>query len=228
MEFLKNHYQIIGLTALIAVLWNTPVTLPLKLLVVFLHEISHGIAAIATGGKIVSMTLSAQQGGQALTLGGNGFAILSAGYIGSLLLGIILFFVALKSQTDRLMTGLIGAVILLTTALYIRDPFALAFCIAIGITMLAVARYLGHDANDLVLRVIGLSSMIYVPLDIFSDTIAQSAQVSDARMLAETYGGTTILWGGLWLIVSLAVICLCLRYGLGQNSNISYRGLKNG
>lgn len=102
MKFLKNHFQIIGLTLLIAALWNTPVATPLKLLVVFLHEISHGIAAILTGGKIVSMTLSAQQGGQAVTLGGNGFVILSAGYIGSLLLGILLFFVALKSQADRL------------------------------------------------------------------------------------------------------------------------------
>ena len=220
MQYLKNHYQLIGLTGLIGLLWNTPVALPLKLLVVFLHELSHGAAAILTGGKIISISVSSQQGGQALTLGGNGFAILSAGYIGSLVLGVMLFFFALRSDADRFIVGVLGAVTLLIAALYIRDLFALAFCAGTGAALLASARFLGHGANDLVLRVIGLTSIAYVPLDIFSDTIARSSLRSDARMLAEEYGGTTILWGGVWLVLSLGIIVLCFRYLLGSESNL--------
>ncbi|HHI69922.1 MAG TPA: M50 family peptidase, partial [Rhodobacteraceae bacterium] len=82
------------------------------------------------------------------------------------------------------------------------------------------ARYVPHDVNDLALRVIGLTSMIYVPLDIFSDTIARSGIRSDAYMLAERFGGATVIWGGLWLLISLAVIGVCFRYGLGERSNI--------
>jgi Peptidase M50B-like len=48
--------------------------------------------------------------------------------------------------------------------------------------------------------------MLYVPLDIFSDTLARSALRSDARILAEYLGGTTMMWGVLWLLISLIVI----------------------
>lgn len=70
---------------------------------------------------------------------------------------------------------------------------------------------------------IGLTSMIYVPFDIFSDTIARSGERSDAYMLAEQLGGTTVMWGGLWLVITLVVIGVCLRYGLGERSNIGFR-----
>ena len=42
-------------------LWDTPVIYPLKIFVVLLHEISHGIAALATGGSIERITLDAEQ-----------------------------------------------------------------------------------------------------------------------------------------------------------------------
>jgi hypothetical protein len=79
---------------------------------------------------------------------------------------------------------------------------------------------LSRPINDFVLRVIGLSSVIYVPYDIFSDTIARSELRSDAYMLAEQFGGPTVLWGGLWLVLSLAVIAFCMRYAIGEESNL--------
>ena len=39
----------------VAYLWDTHWVYPLKLIVVFLHEISHGLAALATGGRIVEI-----------------------------------------------------------------------------------------------------------------------------------------------------------------------------
>uniref|UniRef100_A0AAN0NK27 M50 family metallopeptidase n=1 Tax=Yoonia rhodophyticola TaxID=3137370 RepID=A0AAN0NK27_9RHOB len=112
---------------------------------------------------------------------------------------------------------------MLVTLLYVREAFALTFGLATGLGMLAMARFLGHGPNDLLLRVVGLTSMIYVPYDIFSDTIARGALRSDARMLAEEFGGTTMMWGGIWLIISLAAIAWCLRYGLGRQSNLRLR-----
>jgi len=48
--------------------------------------------------------------------------------------------------------------------------------------MILAARYLGEGLNDFLLRLIGLTSMVYVPHDIYSDTIAHSSMLSDARM----------------------------------------------
>lgn len=221
MIYLKSHWQLLALTALIFALWQTPVVVPLKILVVFLHELSHALAAWLTGGSVEQISLSPQQGGFAITRGGNLFAILSAGYLGSLSLGAVLLLVALRNEADRAVTACLGAVMLLVTVLYVRDLFAAAFCIASGLALLAMARFLGHAANDIALRVIGLSSLIYVPYDIFDDTIARSTQRSDAYMLAAEFGGTAVIWGGIWLLISIAVILWCLRSILGQSSNIT-------
>ncbi len=222
MNLLRGHSQLILITAVVFVLWQTPVIIPLKIQIVFMHEISHALAVWLTGGDLISISLSPQQGGVTSARGGSPFAILSAGYVGSLLIGVAVFLIALKSEADRWLMAFLGVATLLIAAFYIREWFALGFSVGLGVLMLASARFLPHSINDLALRVIGLTSMIYVPFDIFSDTIARSGVRSDAYMLAERVGGTTVMWGGLWLVISLVVIGLCLRFGLGARSNISF------
>lgn len=222
-RFFRGHWQLMALMVLVMALWPTPVVLPLKILTVFLHEVSHALATVLTGGSVESLTIDPRQGGMVVSRGGNRFVILSAGYCGSLLIGVMLFIVAVRTDLDRLFLALLGAMTLLVTALYVRTLFALGFGILSGVLMIGAARYLGHALNDLALRLIGLTSMIYVPLDIFSDTIARSWLRSDARMLAEEFGGPTLFWGGAWLAISLIVIALSLRYGLGHDSNIPLR-----
>jgi hypothetical protein len=219
VRLLKGHYQLLLLACLVFALWGTPLVLPLKLLIVFLHELSHGAAAVLTGGEIVSLDVSAEEGGTAMTRGGNRFLTISAGYVGSLLIGMGLLIAALRSNADRAVMAGLGILTLAVTALYMRQPFAVAFGLATGAAMLAAACWLGHAASDLALRVIGLSSMIYVPYDIFSDTIARAHLRSDARIMAEEIGGPTLFWGVLWLGLSLAAIALALVRGLGPNSN---------
>lgn len=222
MNAVRGHWQLILITVVTFALWQTPVIVPLKILIVFLHEISHALAAWGTGGEVLSISLSPQQGGLTVTLGGNVFAIMSAGYVGSLLIGVAVFLTALKSKADHVVMAVLGGITLLIAAFYIRDVFALGFSVGLGILMVIVARFLSNNINDLVLRVIGLTSMIYVPFDIFDDTIARASERSDAHMLAETFGGTTMFWGGAWLLISLAVIGACFRYGIGARSNISF------
>ncbi len=220
MNVLRGHWQLMVITVVVLALWSTPVVVPLKILTVFFHELSHALAAWMTGGSVESISLSPQQGGLTVTRGGNVFLTMSAGYLGSLLIGVLVFLVAVRSHADRVLMGVLGAVLLLVAALFIREWFALAFTVGTGLVMLASARYVPHDVNDLALRVIGLTSMIYVPLDIFSDTIARSGIRSDAFMLAERFGGATVIWGGLWLLIALAVIGVSFTYGLGERSNV--------
>ncbi len=222
MNYLKSHWQLIALSMLVFGLWSTPVMIPLKILVVFLHEVSHGLAAVLTGGKVESITLSTAQGGLTTTRGGSVFAILSAGYIGSLLIGVVIMVIALRTHADRALMAALGVATLLITAVYMREAFPMAFGLGTGFLMLAMARFLSRDANDMVLRLIGLTSMIYVPYDIFSDTIQRAGLRSDAFMLAENFGGATQMWGVIWLGISAVVIFAGLRWGLGEASNIQF------
>lgn len=223
--FLSNHWQLLTLTLLITLLWNTDVLLPLRILTVFLHELSHAVAAIATGGEVLSLSVSPNEGGLVTARGGSPFWITSAGYLGSLLIGAALFVLALRTHWDRTILAVFGVITLSVAAFYVRDLFALGFTFATGAAMLLASRFLSMDINDMILRTIGISSMIYAPLDIFDDTIRRAHLRSDARILAEQVGGSTLFWGGLWLVISLGLIALTLRYGLPSNSNITMRRL---
>lgn len=222
MSMIKGHWQLIVIVTLVFALWHTPVVLPLKILVVFLHELSHAIVVIVTGGSVDSFSISPRQGGLVMARGGNRFLSLSAGYLGSLAFGMGLLFIALRTHWDRVLLGGFGGVMLLVTLLYVREPFAMLFCGIVGAGMLAMAWYLSRPLCDLFLRIIGLTSMIYVPYDIFDDTIRRAGIRSDAYMLAEEFGGTTMLWGGAWLVISLLSILLCLQYFLGRDSNLRF------
>ncbi len=223
MHIIKGHWQLFLLTAAVFAFWQTTALIPLKILIVFFHEASHAIATVLTGGEVVSLSISPDQGGLVLSRGGSRFWTLSAGYLGSLLIGVVLVIAATKTKLDRQVMALTGVIILIIAGFYVREAFALGFTILTGFLMIAVSVKLNRNINDMILRIIGLTSMIYVPFDIFSDTIARSNLRSDAHMLAEEFGGTTIIWGGLWLVISLVIIGWALRYVLGRSSNLTLR-----
>lgn len=193
-------------------LWNTPVVYPLKIFVVMLHEISHGIASIATGGSIDKIVLDPYQGGACYCGGGNAFLTLSAGYLGSLIWGVVLL-AATNSRripTQTLVFG-VGALVVLLTALYVRNGFGLAFGLAFGGTMMIAGRKLGPSASRVLMTALGLTSCLYAILDIKSDVLDRPHLESDAAMLAELTGVPTMTWGVIWIGVAVVVSALAFR-----------------
>jgi hypothetical protein len=213
---MKTLGYMAGILALICVLWSTPVIYPLKLLVVFFHESSHALATIFTGGKVAEMVVNANAGGHVLSQGGNRFLSLSAGYLGSLIWGVVIYSFGASTRMDRPFMSFLGVAIALITLIFVRNPFAFVFGAATATAMILCSKYLNERINDFVLRVIGLTSMIYAPLDIFDDTISRSHLRSDARMLAEEIGGPTIMWGSLWILVSIVTIIACFRWNFAR------------
>ena len=194
-------------------LWSTWLVYPLKILVVFFHELSHGLAAILTGGSIVEIQLQKEQGGVCITQGGNRFLILSAGYLGSLLFGGAILLLAARSRNDKRITGTLGAILIAVTLLFVRPwlGFGMLFGLGTGAALILAALYLGKRGNDWLLQTVGLTSCLYALLDIKSDILDRPELRSDARMLAELTGIPTVLWGILWLAVALSTTLWFLR-----------------
>lgn len=199
-------------------LGGTPWTAPLEILVVFFHESAHALMTLATGGKVVSMQVTIERGGEVLSAGGNRFLTLSAGYLGSLLIGAGLLIAGMRSRHDQIILGVVAALMALATVLFMRNLFGLAYGLGMALALLGIARFMPAIVSDYALRLIGVMSLLYVPRDIFSDTIERSHLRSDARMLAEEIGGGTWLWGGLWLILSLAICIYAVRLSLRRKS----------
>ncbi len=210
----KSLALFIGIFLSIIFLWNTMIIFPLKILVVFFHEFSHGLAAVLTGGSIVRIEVVAQQGGVCYTSGGIRFLVLSAGYLGSMIFGAVILIGASRTRWDRLISGVLGLLLLVVTILYVRNMFGLIFGAMAGIALIIMGLKFSEKVNDLVLKIIGLTSCGYAILDIWSDIIARSYLQSDARMLAELTQIPTLVWGLLWIGLALYVIFITLRISL--------------
>ena len=181
----RRYGRVVELVLLIGVVfffWEGQVFTPLRLLVVFFHESSHALVAWLTGGQVREMVVNAREGGHVLAAGGNRFLTLNAGYIGSLLWGVLIYSVAATSRFDRVAMGMLAAAMAALSLFFASGLFSHLFGLATALAMILAARYLGEGLNDFLLRLIGLTSMVYVPHDIYSDTIAHSSLLSDARM----------------------------------------------
>jgi hypothetical protein len=209
---------LILLLGLIIIGWDYSILYPLKLLVVFFHESSHALATILTGGSVKELIINKDQGGHVLSQGGNRFIILSAGYIGSLLWGVSIYLASVKSRYDKAIMQLLALSIIIITVIFSRSLFSWLFGLLTGGAMLLMAKYLAEKYNDFALILIGLNSMMYAPLDIYSDTISRSYLPSDAYLLAEHTGGATLLWGVLWIIISVVVIFYCFKWSFNNQN----------
>lgn len=187
------------------VFWDTPVLYPLKILVVLFHELSHGLAAWATGGSIERIEISFEQGGVCTTSGGSSFLILNAGYLGSLAWGCALLVAGARTRHDRFIVGMVGAVILVVSLVYIRSLFGFVYGILAGAALLGIAAMLPNRVSDLLLTVLGTVSCLYAVWDIGSDVIFRHVPGSDAHRLAEMTWIPAIVWGVGWIVVSVGV-----------------------
>ena len=220
-KFLKRlDIRLIGIFIVIAFLWNTQVVYPLKIFVVFMHEVSHGLAALATGGSIKEIQIVQQEGGHAVTLGGSRFWTLTAGYLGSLVWGGLILILAARTHISKLISAVIGVGMILISAFYLRNSFGFLFGVGFGGGLIIIGRFLPESINGWLLRVIGLTSCLYAILDIKSDILDRSQLQSDARMLHEevTPYIPTIVWGVLWMGIAIGMT-LCVLYIAGKGRN---------
>ncbi len=196
---------LLGLMLLVVILWDTVLVYPLQILVVFFHELSHGLAAMVTGGSVQQIFVASEVGGACLTAGGNRLLILSSGYLGSLACGGAILILATRTQYDKLISGMIGGLMILVCLFWVRPfpSFGFAFCLSSGLAMLVVAKYLSPAINDYLLKVIGLTSCLYAILDIKGDIIDRPGSPSDAYLLAEQTGLPVFFWGVLWINIAV-------------------------
>jgi hypothetical protein len=190
--------------ALLLFFWDSTFVYPFRILVVFFHEMGHALMTVFTGGEVAELALNHREGGHTLSMGGNRFLILNAGYMGSLLSGVaILRWIRTERSGERAAVGL--GVLLIAVALWWVRPlvdFGFIYCMLAGCGFIFVGTKIGRGMGLSIVRTVGLFSVMYALVDIKDDVLrAPSGTMSDAAMLSAEFGLPTVMWGLIWLAV---------------------------
>src|SRR5512135_3589831 len=195
---LKAGFILAALFIAVWILWETPVVYPVKIFVVCLHELGHAVAALLTGGQVVSIQIFPEEGGLTLTRGGWPFIITSAGYLGSMLLGGTLLYLSSYRRWARHLMLVLAVLMVLSTLLFFRNFFAVLYGLLVAAAMFFSAYRLSVNVNFYIVRFIAVASCLYVLLDIRSDLFAPSSggqgMVNDAAALSQLTGIPAIFW----------------------------------
>ena len=200
-------------------LWETPVVYPIKIFVVFLHEISHGLMALATGGPIDEIIIDRNEGGACYCPGRNRFLTLTAGYLGSLAWGVSLAAATRYKRIDpRHLTLLLSGILIVITMAYVKNTFGIIFGIVFGLILLFIAIEFTRSQNQKIQLILGLTSCLYSILDIKGDILEHPTLPTDAAMLNDLTGIPVVFWGLLWIMIAIYT-CIKLIAWLHKTSN---------
>lgn len=206
-----------GLALVLLVVWQIPffgmAVYPFRLFGTFVHELSHGLSALATGGHFERFTVSADLSGLAWSSGGVRFVIASAGYVGSAIFGGVIILLASRGIAARaLLTGL-GIVLGLLCLLFVRNLFGIVSGLALAAVLVLAGRRLRSPWSDVLLLVLALQlvldgfNSLFTVLRLSAATNVQT----DALSMAQATGIPAVVWAVVWTALSLAILFGTLR-----------------
>ncbi|HLK99349.1 MAG TPA: M50 family metallopeptidase [Myxococcaceae bacterium] len=191
--------------------WDSPVLLPVKLLVVMMHESGHALASLIVGGEVQHITLRADQSGECFSRLPVGvfrkIIVFSAGYLGSAVAGAALLLATFRFRLRRWVLGAACVWLVVMGVLYARDAFTLAFCLGTAAVLGLAAKFLPSEAVDVVNLFLAAFTALYALFD-FRDDLWNSAVRghSDAGLLAQQTWVPAIIWASLWTLMGFALL----------------------
>jgi hypothetical protein len=202
------------LTVAMIVFWDSALLWPIKIVVVFFHELSHAIAAWATGGSVVRIGLGMDQSGVTETIGGWRFVILNAGYVGSLLWGVGLLMASRRGGWARPALALLAGLVAIVALAFVRPliSFGFVFALLVAAALGLGSRRMSESLASTALQALGTFSVLYAFLDVRDDVLSYSgADRSDATMLADLTGIPAFVWGLGWMVAGIVTLWLARR-----------------
>ncbi|HEX6288823.1 MAG TPA: M50 family metallopeptidase [Herpetosiphonaceae bacterium] len=209
---------VLGLALATIVAWRMPVVgwvlYPFQVYGTFVHELSHGIAAILTGGAFRRFVVNPDLSGTALSAGGIGWIVVSAGYIGSAIFGGILTLLSASAVSARRVLVWLGLTLGVMSLLFVRNLFGLVAGVALAALLVVAGRRLRETWADGLLLLLAVQMMLSAldsVVDLVQISALRGATRTDAQIMAQMTGIPAIAWAGLWSLLSLAILVGTLR-----------------
>ncbi len=186
--------------------------IPFNWLESFFHELSHGIAALVSGGRIVQIQLFPNGAGLCTTQGGFAWLIAFSGYAGAVGWGVLIYKIGqLKSSVSRYFSAFLVLLLVVTCLLWVRDILTLFICLML-IALFTFSIKISHfNFLPVILKLFA----IMVLLNSLSSPLylIDGRGIGDGSALAELTFIPEIVWIIIWSIIGIFAI-----YKLGKQN----------
>jgi hypothetical protein len=195
-------------------LWWSPLLLPFRLFVTMVHELSHALAAIITGGAVLGIAIQLDGSGVTLVRGGSLFLVASAGYVGSSLFGAGLLLLARLRARRRLLLQALAIGLLLATLFFFRNLVGIGAALLLASAFWALAARGPDWAVALFVYWLAVLNGLYAVFDLLvlmELSGPAAAAASDAATLQRATAIPALVWAVLWTAAAVGVQFLALR-----------------
>lgn len=197
-------------------LHSTRLSWPLRWAETFYHEVSHGLVAMLTGGKVVKLELHWRGSGACTIEGGSRLFVLLTGYMGASAWGAALFIIGANLNDEGVRLWLLAELALLALVLFFWAKNLSTMLILLLIGAVYVLAFLLPEGFGLtyVLQVMGLFVMLNAlaaPFDLLD-----GRHVGDGAALQSlTLVVPEVVWVAWWVVFALACLLGCLAWRVG-------------
>ncbi len=201
-----QRYQLYFLLVIAIILREIPiVSIPLNWLETYFHEISHGLAALLTGGEIMRIQLFASGAGECTTRGGLSFFITFFGYAGATLWGWVIFKLANSHQRIAQIFSAIMILLLIASIIFwARDLLTIIIISSLAVMFVLVIKLRRLYYLQILLKFFGLSILLN---SLFSPTyLFDGRDLGDGAALASMTLIPELVWVMLWCLFAVFAI----------------------
>jgi hypothetical protein len=188
------------------------INLPFTWITVFFHEISHGIAAVITGGSIDKIHLNLLGSGLCYTTGGIRFIILQFGYLGAIIWGVLIYLMAdsIKDKNVHLIVYAILCLLAIVLLFWGRDLMTWIILVILFLFFASLIKLQGHYLIKFLLRFVGA----YVLLDAIRSPLylIDGRHYGDGAKLSDLTSIPEIIWVITWFSIGLFSIFKLWKY----------------
>lgn len=188
--------------------------LPLQYLNTHLHELSHALAAIATGGSPQFIRVFGNGSGVTPVAGGFLPLVASAGYLGAAAIGAAIVYALRSEKTSRWALGVVGWSLAASMVLFVRgDLVGVISGLFWAVALIAASRTLHGSWLLFVTGLVGVQQGLNAlrSLGELLEITAATETHSDALLMQQMTLVPAVVWAGLWGICGLAVVGFTVR-----------------
>lgn len=206
------HFRVFAMLLVYAVLkfmggsFGALLLYPVTMLVTFLHEFGHALGAILTGGTVEGLQVNPDGSGYTVTRGGSPGVVLMGGYLGSAILGNVLFRIGAKHHRLAQGTLLVMAIFMGLAGLVWFESFestGILWVFALCLAYIALRTRLDQD----VLMFLGLAAVLYIIQDF---NVGPS---SDLAMYEKVVG---LFPAQIWMYIWLGLAALLFYWNIRE------------